>query len=123
MKKTAIDPTRTGWAQACKVVDATQLLFISGQVAVDDDGAVPPDIEDQCRLVWRNVKRQLEAAEMGLPNLVKITVHLSDRRYIQAAYDARAEVLGPGTLPAMTILIAGIYDENWLLEIEAIAAA
>lgn len=35
----------------------------------------------------------------------------------------RAEVLGTHILPAMTIIITGIYDEVWLLEIEAIAAA
>lgn len=38
------------------------------------------------------------------------------------AYEAKAEVLGKNTVPpAMTIIIAGIYEEAWLLEIEAIA--
>lgn len=123
MKKTAIHPTRTGWAQACKVVDATQLIFVSGQVPVDEAGTVPPDIKGQCRQAWSNVRRQLEAGGMSLANLVKINIFLSDRRYIQDAYEVRVEVLGPALSPAMTILITGIYDERWLLEIEAIAAA
>jgi 2-iminobutanoate/2-iminopropanoate deaminase len=48
---------------------------------------------------------------------------LSDRQYRQEAYEVRAEVLGTHILPAMTIIITGIYDEAWLLEIEAIAAS
>jgi hypothetical protein len=34
----------------------------------------------------------------------------------------RQEILGERS-PALTIVIAGIYDSKWLLEIEAIAAA
>ncbi len=36
---------------------------------------------DQARLAWRNLDAQLKAAEMGLDNLVKVTIFLSDRRY------------------------------------------
>jgi 2-iminobutanoate/2-iminopropanoate deaminase len=36
-------------------------------------------------------------------------------------FEVRKEVLGSHTL-AVTIIITGIYDEAWLLEIEAIAA-
>ena len=35
---------------------------------------------------------------------------------------ARSRSLGDRT-PALTIVMAGIFDEAWLLEIEAIAAA
>lgn len=47
---------------------------------------------------------------------------LSDRQYRAANAAVRKEVLGAHT-PALTIIITGIYDEEWLLEIEAIAAA
>ena len=59
---------------------------------------------------------------MTLDNLVKITTFLSDRRYCQENYEVRTEVLGE-RFPALTIIITGIFDEAWLLEIEAIAAA
>jgi enamine deaminase RidA (YjgF/YER057c/UK114 family) len=54
-------------------------------------------------------------------NLVKITIFLSDRRYRDTNARIRNEVLGDHC-PALTIIITGIYDEAWLLEIEAIAA-
>jgi len=64
----------------------------------------------------------LRDAEMVVENLVKITVFLSDRQYCDANARIWREVLGSHR-PALTIIIAGIYDEVWLLEIEAIAAA
>jgi 2-iminobutanoate/2-iminopropanoate deaminase len=36
--------------------------------------------------------------------------------------EVRAEVLGD-LKPALTVIIAGIFDSEWLIEIEAIAAA
>ena len=122
MQKRAINPTKTGWAQANEVRDISRLLFISGQVPADHDGKVPEDPKAQCRLAWSNVNAQLDAAGLTLDNLVKVTIFLSHRRYIQDAYEVRTEVLGTSVVPAMTIVITGIYDEKWLLEIEGIAA-
>lgn len=122
MPRRPINPTGTGYAQAHLVTGAQRLLFISGQIPAGEDGQVPPDFKDQARLVWRNIERQLAAAGMTFADLVKFTVFLSDRRWRQANYEVRQEVLGD-IAPAMTIIIAGIYDEAWLLEIEAIAAA
>lgn len=101
---------------------ATRWLYVSGQVPADADGRVPADFRSQARLAWANVEAQLKAAGMGFDDLVKVTVYLSDRQWRQQNYEVRHEVLG-GRTPALTILIAGIYDEAWLLEIEAVAAA
>ena len=78
--------------------------------------------QDQARLAWRNIRVQLESAGMGLENIVKHTTFLSERRYRSQNSEVRKEVLGDLT-PALTVIIAGIYDEAWLLEIEAVAAA
>jgi len=104
------------------VTNSERLLFISGQVPEDKDGHVPDDFDGQCRLAWRNVLSVLEAADMTVRDLAKVTVFLSDRRYREANARIRHEVLGDHS-PALTIIITGIYDEAWLLEIEAIAVA
>jgi 2-iminobutanoate/2-iminopropanoate deaminase len=122
MPNRAINPTGVSYAQAHLVEAPTRWLFVSGQIPVDEKDAVPAGFEEQCRLVWRNIETQLKAGGMALQNLVKVTVFLSDRRYREANYRVRHEVLG-GHSPALTIIIADIYDAAWLLEIEAIAAA
>lgn len=122
MRITPHRPTGLAYAQACEVSDFSRLLFVSGQVPADEEGRVPADYRSQYRLAWANVQAQLEAAGMSFDNLVKVTIFLSDRALIAQSKGLRQEVLGDRS-PALTIVIAGIFDEAWLLEIEAVAAA
>ena len=66
-------------------------------------------------------RRSFAPAGMGLADIVKVTTFLSDRAYAAENSAIRQEVLA-GLTPALTIIIAGIYDPAWLLEIEVIAA-
>jgi 2-iminobutanoate/2-iminopropanoate deaminase len=61
-------------------------------------------------------------AGMGLDNIVMHRSFLADRRYAMANRTVRQAVLGDRK-PALTTIICGIFDEAWLLEVEAIAAA
>jgi enamine deaminase RidA (YjgF/YER057c/UK114 family) len=110
-----------GYAQAVRLSDFDELVFISGQIPVGTDGAVPDTFAEQCRLVWRNVEAQLRAAGLGLADIVKVTTFLADRAHAQENSAIRQEVLA-GLTPALTIIIAGIYDPAWRLEIEVVAA-
>ena len=110
-----------GYAQAVRLDGLAELLFVSGQIPVDANGAVPQAFADQCRLVWRNVEAQLRAAGMGLADIVKVTTFLADRAHAAENGAIRQEVLA-GLTPALTVIIAVIYDPAWLLEIEVIAA-
>ena len=111
-----------GYAQAVQVSNFSRLLHTRGQVPVDPDGTVPATFREQCQLAWSNVEAQLVAAGMTLDNLVKVTTFLSDRAYAAENGDVRRFVLD-GRKPALTVVITGIYDPAWLLEIEAVAAA
>lgn len=111
-----------GYAQAMEVTGATRILYVSGQIPAAADGSVPELFEDQCRLAWQNVIAQLNAAGMTLDNLVKVTIFLSDRKHIADYRRVRQEVL-QGRQVGLTTIITGIFDERWLLEIEAVAAA
>lgn len=123
MEKKAHSPQPDiAFAQACEISGFSRLLFISGQVPEDEDQRVPSDYPSQYRLAWANVERQLKAAGMSFDNLVKATIFLSDRGLIAQSKGLRREILGERT-PAITIVLTGIYDEAWLLEIEAVAAA
>ncbi len=110
------------YSQAIEVREASRFLFISGQVPETNDGEIPPDFKTQARLVWSNVIAQLEAAGMTITNLVKVTIFLSSREFARPNREIREEVLADHR-PALTVIITGIFDELWLLEIEAVAAA
>jgi enamine deaminase RidA (YjgF/YER057c/UK114 family) len=111
-----------GYCQVLEVSGAQRMVFVSGQIPQPLTGDVPEGFDAQCRLAWRNVEAQLATVDMTLANLVKATTYLSDRKYRAANRAIRAEVLGSNE-PALTVVVAGIMDEEWLLEIEAIAMA
>jgi enamine deaminase RidA (YjgF/YER057c/UK114 family) len=112
----------TGYVQALEITGHERLLFVSGQTPVDAKGTVPEGFEAQCRLAWRNVEAQLAAAGMTLDNLVMHRTYLADRGYALLNRSVRNEILN-GRKTALTVVVAGIFDEAWLVEIEAVAAA
>jgi 2-iminobutanoate/2-iminopropanoate deaminase len=115
-------PEATGnYTHGTLVCGAQRHVFVSGQVPWDREGELPKDFASQCRLTWRNVLSVLAEADMGIANLAKVTIYLSDRKYRAENSRIRHEILGDHT-PALTIIITDIYDPEWLLEIEAIAA-
>jgi 2-iminobutanoate/2-iminopropanoate deaminase len=97
-------------------------LYISGQVPTAPDGSLPDGFAAQCRQVWANIDRVLADAGMSRRHLVKVTTFLADRAHREENAAIRRELLGDH-LPALTVVIAGIYDPAWLLEIEAVAVA
>lgn len=116
-------PDTTGnYAQAVEVLGATRTLFVSGQVPQTKDGYVPDDFEAQARLAWANIVHQLEAADMTLDHVVKHTTYLSSYDHRDTLRAVRLDVFGDRK-PALTVIIADIFDPKWLLEVEAIAVA
>ncbi len=110
-----------GYAQAFAVPPGTGLLFISGQMPVDAESVIPFGFEAQCRQAWRNLLTVLRTAQLGVDSLVKVTTFLSDRKYAEINSQVRRELLG-GHRPALTVVVAELFEGGWLLEIEAIAA-
>jgi len=118
----APQPAMGTYSQAVELSGASRIVFVSGQIPVTANGTVSHDFEAQARQAWANLVAQVHAADMTLDNLVKVTIFLSDRKYIPEYRRAREEAL-QGRKVALTTIITGIFDEGWLLEIEGVAAA
>lgn len=102
------------------------LLFISGQVAVDAKGRIvgANDVAAQAEQVLQNLGSVLRTGGSDLSRLLKLTVFLTDRSHRSIFNDVRERHLsGLGHYPASTVVVvAGLADPNWLIEIEATAA-
>jgi 2-iminobutanoate/2-iminopropanoate deaminase len=59
---------------------------------------------------------------MTLDNLVKITTILPNLGDLGAAWEARSAVLGDRR-PASTLIVGGLANPSWKIEIEGIAVA
>ena len=115
-------PAEGQYAQAAEVTGATRWLYLSGQIPVAPDGSLAADFTGQCEQVWDNLETQLRAAGMTIDNLVKVTTFLSDRTYALENREVRLRRLG-GRQTALTVIVTGLFEEGWLVEIEAVAAA
>jgi enamine deaminase RidA (YjgF/YER057c/UK114 family) len=102
---------------------ATRLLFVSGQIPVDAQGEAPGDFAAQCRLAWANLDTQLRAAGMDRRHLAKLTVFLARAGDRKREREIRRRLLAGRADPVVSVVVTGIYDEAWRIEIEAIALA
>ncbi|MEY2401750.1 MAG: 2-iminobutanoate/2-iminopropanoate deaminase [Ilumatobacteraceae bacterium] len=110
-----------GFVHATIVRAGSDLVFVSGQTPQDVDGSVPADFEGQARIAWRNVERTLGAAGCTLDDVAKVNMYIRGRQYREVNRTVRNEVLG-ARRPALTVLVTDHWDEEWLIEIEVIAA-
>lgn len=119
----AVAPPFSRYSHGIEAPAAARWLYISGQVGVTPQGKVAEGAEAQIEQAWRNVLSVLEAAGMGPRDLVKVTTFLINRADLPTARTVRDRML-EGAEPASTLLfVAGLASPDWLVEIEAIAAA
>jgi enamine deaminase RidA (YjgF/YER057c/UK114 family) len=118
------------YSNVVRVQAPRELVVVSGQVALDADGRLCADatIEGQARQVFANVERCLQAAGLGLRDVVKFTTYIVDPGHVQGFYRVRRELLEPlfpdGDYPGNSLLVvAGLVRPELLIEIEAIACA
>jgi 2-iminobutanoate/2-iminopropanoate deaminase len=109
------------YTQAIEVSGAARTLHISGQIGQRMDGTIPDDIVEQSRLAGQNLEAQLRAPGMTLDNLVKVTI-LPNGGDVVAAREARGKALGDRK-PASTLIVGGLANPAWKIEIEGVAVA
>ncbi len=104
--------------------ESGRLLYISGQVAWDGDGNIvgKDDIRAQAHQVFHNLRQVLQDAGGDLQDLLKITTYVTNIDNYPAVIEVRNDIF-QGELPASTlIVVTGLFHEDFLLEIEAVAA-
>ena len=101
-------------------VKAGPFVFVSGQVAVGDDGEiVPGGIEAQTRQTLKNVESALALAGCAMANVVKATVWLDDTRDFWTFNRVYAECF-PKNKPARSTTQAKLMIDA-KIEIEVVA--
>lgn len=101
------------------------LLFISGQAAIDESGAIvgAGDFDAQAEQTFRNLLRVLEAGGSDLEHVVKVTIFLTDMANFPKIVELRGRWFTP-PWPADTIVeVSGLALPELEIEIEAIAVA
>jgi enamine deaminase RidA (YjgF/YER057c/UK114 family) len=103
-------------------IPAGRLVWTSGQVAIDAEGAVAQGWEDQTRLALANVGRALHAGGAGWTEVVKLTFFVVDVSALPTIRAVRDEFVDTARPPTSSLVqVAGLFRPDLLIEVEAVA--
>jgi 2-iminobutanoate/2-iminopropanoate deaminase len=97
------------------------MLFISGQVGMKEDGSVIEGVGAQAEQAMKNMTAVLKAADMDINNVAKFTIFVTDAAHVPEIVQATTPYWRIPS-PAVTLLVVkGLASPALLVEIEAIA--
>ena len=98
------------------------LLFVSGNVAVDASGNLGggSDCEAQSRQVMANIRAIVEAAGGKMEDVAKITCFITDINNYSGYSKVRSETWPSNPPASSTVVVVALVRPEWLVEVEAI---
>lgn len=120
-------PPPVGYSHIVRVSNAA-LIYLAGQVPMDAAGNLigAGDFRAQAEQVFRNIRTALNAAGATPHDIIKLNYYVvssvdpAERTAIRAVRDQYVNTSAP---PASTlVIVAGLAQPGWLVEIEAVAA-
>lgn len=104
-------------------VHAGDFIFVSGQLGLDDKGAlVAEDITAQTRQAVERIRGILKQADVGLEAIVKVSVWITDKADFPAFNNIYREYF-PNNPPARSTVVSDLLIPGAKVEIEATAHA
>ena len=109
------------------VVQSENTLYLAGQVGIDKDGKTvdPKDAGAQVKQALYNIDATLRELGGTLDNIVRTTTFVVGKENLTSARAGRKAIGDEGLMtnkPANTlVVVAGLADDDWLVEIETTA--
>jgi enamine deaminase RidA (YjgF/YER057c/UK114 family) len=100
------------------------LVFVSGQVALGDDGTLvgPGDMAAQSERVFALLEAVLAAEGATFADLVSIRTYVTDMRRLADYGAVRARYLADPPPTSTTVAVAALFLPEALVEVEVVAA-
>jgi enamine deaminase RidA (YjgF/YER057c/UK114 family) len=105
-----------GFSRAVRIGSS---VVVSGTAPVWPDGQVDPDPAVQARRCWEIVVAALSELGAGVGDVVRTRQYVVSPAVAEAVGAVHGEVFGD-VLPASTlVVVAGLLDPRWVVEVEA----
>lgn len=126
MAVSALNPTSLKfpagpYTHGLKVTDASEWLFTTGQVALAADGSIPEEAAAQSELVWSYLLALLRDAGMTVDNIIKTNVYAVSAEVMTAHNLVRNSVLGDSKPATTAVIVAGLANPKYLIEVDLVA--
>jgi enamine deaminase RidA (YjgF/YER057c/UK114 family) len=102
------------------VVKRGNVVFIAGQTAIDKDGNLVGEGDPlaQARQVYANIDAAIKSVGGTKDDILKTTTYVLDRDYVLATRPARNEYFGDKRPTSTMLVIPGLADPRYLIEVE-----
>jgi enamine deaminase RidA (YjgF/YER057c/UK114 family) len=98
-------------------------ILVAGTAPVPPGGGPPPAAPyDQARLCLDLIGEALGQAGSSMQQVIRTRMYITDARHWQEVARAHGEVFAEVRPAATAVIVAGLLDPAWLVEIEAEAA-
>ena len=110
------------YSHAIEVPPGARWLISSGQLGIRPDGTIPDGAGEQAAIIWAGFETILAEAGMGIENIVKTNAFLTDIADRPAYHEVRLRHLGEFRPTSTLLVVAGLAQPEFRLEVEMIAA-
>jgi enamine deaminase RidA (YjgF/YER057c/UK114 family) len=107
---------RIGFSRAVRVGNR---VLVSGTAPIWPDGTVDPDPYVQAKRCFEIIETAIREAGASPDQVVRTRMFLTDAAFAQAVGTAHSEAFGAAAPAATMIVVKGLLDERWKVEIEA----
>lgn len=107
-----------GFSRAVRV-GAGDRVLVSGTAPIWPDGTCDPDPEAQARRCLEIIAAALAEAGADVADVVRTRTFVTDPAVADAVGRAHGEVFGDVRPASTMVVVAGLLDPRWLVEIEA----
>jgi enamine deaminase RidA (YjgF/YER057c/UK114 family) len=107
---------RIGFSRAVRIGDR---VVVSGSAPIWPDGSCDPDPERQADRCLEIIAKALEDAEAALTDVIRTRIYLTDAADADAVGRAHARAFGDVRPAATMVVVAGLLDPRWKVEMEA----
>jgi enamine deaminase RidA (YjgF/YER057c/UK114 family) len=105
-----------GFSRAVRVGST---VSVSGTAPVWPDGEVDPDPAVQARRCWEIVVAALEELDASVHDVVRTRQYVVRADVAEAVGAVHGEVFGDVRPASTMVVVAGLLDPRWLVEVEA----
>jgi len=102
-----------------RAVAAGDRVLVSGTGPVFADGSCPEDAAAQARRCIEIIGAALEEAGLGLDEVIRTRMYLTSAADAAAIGAVHREAFGRARPAATMVVVAGLVDPRWKVEIEA----
>jgi enamine deaminase RidA (YjgF/YER057c/UK114 family) len=94
-------------------------VLVSGTGPIWPDGSCDPDPEQQARRCMEIIVTALEEAGAHADQVTRTRMYVTDAADAEAVGRAHADVFGDARPAATMVVVAGLLDPRWRVELEA----